>query len=203
MELPDKSAPVVGPKEIKPVISGVVQVKRPASRRFKDFLMAESPKVLLARIARDVLVPRAKAGLEEAAQAYISGMFWGDSANRPISNIVRGTVMRGGGINYAGISSPSTMAQAMQASHRPSGNYQDLVCGSQQQAETLLANMYELLRSYHVVAVGDLYELAGIPSNQIRISDNGYGWTSLEGARISKVREGYLLELPRPTLIGS
>lgn len=201
MDLPDKSKPEAPKKDIKPVVTGATQVKRPASRRFFDFLFAESPKQLGSKIGRDVIVPRIKAGFEEAANSFLSGMLWGDSANRPVSNIVRGTVLRGGGINYNGISvsGNSPMTQALAASQtRSTGNYQDLVVPTQQQAELLLANMYELLNQYRIVAVADLYELANITPSP---SDNAYGWTTLDGARISKVREGYLLELPRPSLI--
>ena len=58
--------------------------------------------------------------------------------------------------------------------------------------------MYDLLNTYRVVAVADLYEAAGLSPS---ISDNSYGWTSLEGATIRRVANGYVLELPRPTLI--
>lgn len=203
MDLPNKSVPEQPKKDIKPVIApGVaVQVKRPASRRFFDFLFAESPKQLGAKIGRDVIVPRIKAGFEEAANSFLAGMLWGDSANRPMSNIVRNAAMRGGGFNYNGVSvsGGTPMQQAMQASApRSSGNYQDLVLPTQQFAEMILANAYDLLNQYRMVAVGDLYEIAGITPAP---SDNAYGWTSLDGSRISKVREGYLLELPRPSLL--
>ena len=200
MDLPDKSAPQGVPKKaIKPVVSGAVQVQRPATRRFFDFLFAESPKVLAKKIGRDIVVPRLKASFEEAANGFLGGMLWGDGANRPMNHMVRGTVLRGGGVNYAHISDPANaLTQARQATVQSSGNYQDIVVPTQQFAEVLLANMYDLLNQYRVVAVADLYELAAITPAP---SDNAYGWTSLDTARISKVRDGYLLELPRPTLI--
>lgn len=201
MELPDKSGtqPEPNKKKIKPVVSNAKPVPRPASRRFLDYVFAESPKALGAKIARDVIVPRIKAGFEEAANSFLAGMLWGEGASRPMSNIVRSAALRGGGVNYAGMSQPQSINQARQAlTTRSSGNYQDLVLPTQNEAEVLLANMYDLHNQYRVVAVADLYELAGISP---QISDNSYGWSSLEGARISKVREGYLLELPRPTLI--
>ena len=202
MELPDKTAPTEQPKKkLAPVVSGAVLSKRPATRRLKDFLLAESPKALAGKIGRDVVVPRVKAGLEEAINSFLAGMLWGDSANRPIGGNVGRTVLRGGATNYNAISSgpPSALTQARQANiSRPSGTYEDVICPSQQHAEVLLANMFDLMNRYNVVAVGDLYEMAGITPSP---SDNAYGWYSLDGARISKVREGWALELPRPSLI--
>lgn len=201
MDLPDKTAAVTPPKkDIKPVVSGAKKVQRPASKRFFDYLFAESPKDLARKVGRDVVVPRVKAGFEQAFNEFLSGMLWGNGMARPPSNLVSGAVMRAGGINYQGISSQAnSMTQARQAiTNQSSGNYQDLILPSQEYAEVLLANLIDLLNQYRVVAVADLYELAG---QSPAISDNSYGWTSLDTARISKVRDGFLLELPRPSLI--
>jgi hypothetical protein len=201
MDLPDKTAGEPQPKKkvFTPVASGAKKVDRPATRRFFDFLFAESPKALAGKVARDVLWPRAKAGFEEAANSFLAGMLWGDGVNRPLPNIVKGTVLRGGGMNYQAISTQNSMTQARQANvSRSSGNYQDLVLPTQPMAEAVLGNMYELLNEYRMVAVADLYEAAGVTPAP---SDNAYGWMSMDGARISKVRDGYLLELPRPSLL--
>jgi hypothetical protein len=102
-------------------------------------------------------------------------------------------------MNYQAISTQNSMTQARQANvSRSSGNYQDLVLPTQPMAEAVLGNMYELLNEYRMVAVADLYEAAGVTPAP---SDNAYGWMSMDGARISKVRDGYLLELPRPSLL--
>lgn len=201
MDLPNKSDSAPEPKKITPVVPpGVaVQVPRPATRRFLDFMFAESPKALGAKIGRDVIVPRLKAGFEEAANSFLSGMLWGNG-NRPMSNIVQGTVLRAGGINYNQVTTqPSVAAQAMMANQtRSQGNYQDLIIPTQQQAEFILANMYDTFNRYRVVTVADLYEMANITPAP---SDSAYGWLSLDGARITKDRNGYRLEFPRPSII--
>lgn len=198
MELPDKTVGATPKKQIT-VIGGATKVSRPATRRFFDFLFAESPKDLARKVGREVIVPRAKASFEEAVGSFLSGMLWG-GGNRPPGNIVAGTVLRNGAVNYSSVSTQNAMLAARQANvpAQSSGNYQDLVVPTQQIAELYLANMYELLNQYRVVAVADLYEMGAITP---AISDNSYGWTSLEGARIRSVGNGYLLELPRPTLI--
>lgn len=203
MDLPNKQNPPAPQpkKEIHQVVAEGVVVKqpRPASARFFNFVFAESPKVLMARVATDVLMPRAKAGVEEALQSFIHGMFWGQGSP-PLSNIVRGTVLRGGATNYNAISSqPSALLQAQQSvTPKSSGQYEDIVCPTQQVAEKILAQLYDVFNQYRVVAVADLYEMAGITP---ATGDNAHGWLSLDGARISKQRNGYVLELPRPTII--
>lgn len=206
MDLPNKQAgpPPEQPKRvITPVVADglVVKAPRPMTRRFLDYVFAESPKDLLKRVGRDTLMPRAKAGVEEALQNFIHGMFWGQG-QPPLSNIVKGTVLRGGGMNYQAISTGSALqqaqAQASPSATQSSGNYEDLVCPSQEIAERLLAQLYEVFNQYRVVAVADLYEMANITP---AASDNSFGWLSLDGARITKERNGYVLALPRPTRI--
>lgn len=205
MDLPDKTEKEPKPKalpekKVEPV-EGVKLVKRPASKRFFDSMIAESPKVIMGRVASEVLIPRFKAGLEEMGNAFLAGVLWGNGTNRPISQVVKGTVIRGGHTNYQGVSSmgqdPRQLARAA-ASRTSTGNYQDILCDTQQRAEQILASLYDRLNEYRVVTVGDLYDEAGITA---QISDSGYGWTSLEGARIVHQRDGYVLALPRPSLI--
>lgn len=197
MEFPDKTAaPQSPPKRVSgPVITGAKKANRPATRRVFDYLMAESPKALARRVASDVVVPRVKQGLEEALNSFISGMFWGDGAQRPLNRGGVTTILPGGGVNYHSVGNPSPQALAAQVSGRSSGNYQDLVVPKMDQAETLLAGLIDTLGRYSVVQVADLYELAGITP---ATSDNSFGWYSLDGARIIPERGAYRLALPRP-----
>lgn len=203
MQFPDKAggpANVPPPKEKKaPIIDGAELVKRPAGRRFFNFIFAESPKSLGSQVGRNVIIPQVKMAFEAAFNSFLSGMLWGNDVNRPMSNMIRAPMLRGNMTNYSVISSGGAMQQAQQAVvQKSSGNYQDVVVAKVEHAETLLAQMYEHLQAYSIVTVGDLYEWADI---QVAISDNGFGWTSLEGARIRQVAGGFVLELPRPVLI--
>lgn len=200
MDLPDKSKPEQPKKVIKRVVPvGAAQTSsRPASRRFFNFVFAESPKTLLRNVAENILLPRAKAGIEEAANSFIHGMMWNGGQQPPVSQIVRGAVLSGSssrGMNYAALSAPGTPAVPATVAKEATGPYQDIVVGTQEYASDILANAYDLLNQYRVVAVGDLYESAGITPAP---HHNSYGWYSLDGARITKQRDGYLIELPRP-----
>ena len=56
--------------------------------------------------------------------------------------------------------------------------------------------MEELLERFDVVSVADLFDMAGISCNY---TDNKYGWTDLRNARVERVRDGYIINLPRAT----
>lgn len=202
MDLPDKTAPVANqqtPRQPqKPVIAGVVAVKRPATRRFLDFVFAESPKAIAAKIGRELLVPRAKVAFLDAANGFLSGMLLGQNGG---INMLGQSTMRGGGMNYQAISSGMTpMAQAMAVTQAQTNmGYQDLVVPTQHDAEILLSNMFALLNKFNAVTVADLKEMANMTTS---ISDNSYGWRSLDGARIVAERNGFSLQLPKPTIVG-
>lgn len=204
MQFPDKSGgtpPPATKKKIEPVISSAKEADRPATRRFMDNVFAETPRNLTGRIVQDVIVPTLKRGFEEAVNGFVSGMLWG-TGGKPLNQMVKGTVLGGGGqtVHYAGISNNPAMAAARHANVPSSngGNYRDILCATRRDAETLLASMYGLLNEYRVVAVADLYELANMDS---QISDNSFGWTTLDGARITPQSGGFVLQLPRPSLI--
>ena len=47
---------------------------------------------------------------------------------------------------------------------------------------------------YGTVSVADLYDLVGISGNY---TDNKYGWTNIRNAEPIRVRDGYMLKLPK------
>ena len=55
--------------------------------------------------------------------------------------------------------------------------------------------MDELIDTYGIVSVPDIYDLVGISGNY---TDNKYGWTNLRNAEPVRVGDGYMLKLPKP-----
>jgi hypothetical protein len=55
--------------------------------------------------------------------------------------------------------------------------------------------MDQLIEKYETVSVADLYELLGVTSSY---TDEKWGWVDLREATIRRVRDGYLLDLPKP-----
>ena len=74
----------------------------------------------------------------------------------------------------------------------------DLIIASRAEAEQVLDEMYELLDTYKQVTVADFYDMLGISSE---FTDNKYGWTNLNGARVIRVRDGYRIDLPREQVL--
>jgi hypothetical protein len=199
MDLPDKSKPPGQQKKVvKPVITSTAKdVKRPASRRVMDSLISDSPSNVAKKVGMTILLPQLKGAVRLGLFGLIDGLL-GTNGATP-SNIVQTGISRGGGIQYSSVSTQSALAMAKQAHGGVvEGGYRDLELPTLQDAEMLLAGMYDLLNEYRVVAVGDLKEMA---NRTPAPSDNAMGWRSLDGARISGTGNGYVLELPRPVAI--
>ena len=62
-------------------------------------------------------------------------------------------------------------------------------------ADDTLAQMYDAIRQYGQVSVGDLWDLMGVSNES---TDYNYGWYNLDGAFIKGIPGGYRLMLPRP-----
>ncbi len=73
-------------------------------------------------------------------------------------------------------------------------DYDDIVLDNRGEAEDVLSRMDELISVYGLVSVADLYDLVGVTGNY---TDNKYGWTDIRSASVIKVRDGYMLKLPR------
>jgi hypothetical protein len=45
-----------------------------------------------------------------------------------------------------------------------------------------------------MVSVADFYDLVGVDGTY---TDNKYGWTNIRNAYVNRVRDGYVIKLPR------
>ncbi len=73
-------------------------------------------------------------------------------------------------------------------------NYDDIILDNRGEAEEVLSRMDELISTYGLVSVADLYDLVGVTGNY---TDNKYGWTDIRSASVIRVRDGYILKLPK------
>lgn len=78
---------------------------------------------------------------------------------------------------------------------RISSRFKNLVFEEKSEAEEVLDNLLELIDVNGEASVEDLYDLTGNISNY---TDSNYGWTNLKNANIVNIRDGYLLDLPKP-----
>lgn len=188
------------PKQIERVVStGVVQRKTPATKRLTKHLFGDNPRSILEFVLEDVLRPAAKATIAEAVHGSTDRLVYGDSRGRGGS---RGYVSSPGHTPYNRISSSGGRGRDddrrdISRRARTRHDFGEIILKGRGEAEEVLDRLDDLAERYDAATVSDLYELVGVSSNY---TDDKWGWTPqmLRSARPVRVREGFLLDLPKP-----
>lgn len=175
-------------KEIKPVVTGKVTKKKNKVRKFTDVFVSEDVQNVKSYVLMDVLVPAIKKAVSDIVTDGISMILYGDT---------RGAKRSGGSssyISYNKYSDRDHREERYSGRTRTGYDYDDIILETRSEAEEVLARMDELIDMYKVVSVADLYDLVGISCNY---TDNKYGWTNIRNAEAIRVRDGYMLKLPK------
>lgn len=192
-------------KNITRVTTGNATVRKPSlGKRFANLFVGADAKSVWTYVAYDILVPAAKDMLSDAVSSGIDQILfggeqrWGQPSRRrrnygsPLGSMSYGGTQ--GPINYQNPKNRQTGPQ-MSRRGRATHNFDEIVLETRADAEMVIDRLFDLLQTYEVATVSELYELVGMSSH---FTDQKWGWTDLQGAGVSRVPGGYLLNLPRP-----
>lgn len=70
----------------------------------------------------------------------------------------------------------------------------DVIFENRAEVESVLDKMSELLKQQGFVSRAEFYNMGGVG---VVYEDHTYGWTNLDDAKVVRVRDGYILKLPR------
>lgn len=173
------------------VKTGVVKRKRSTGKAIAEAFIAEDTSSIKSYILMDVVIPAIKDMIVDATKSSVERLFYG---GRRRSN---GKIERTSYRNYSHASYERDRDRDRYNRPRPRTirDFDDIVLEDRGEAEIVLDRMNDLIDQYDVVTVADLYDLVGITGDY---TDNRWGWTSLERVAIRRVRDGYLIDLPRP-----
>lgn len=201
-DFPSNSHSTKGPKKekVERVISGeAVRRRKPLGKQFKETFVGGSWRGAISGAVFDVLIPSARDMMFEAFQDGMHRLIFGDSKRR--SSYGRGGPM--GHFDYSGISRGNRYSRdtgpppepRMSRRGRARHDFDEIVLATRAEATEVLDALFELSSKWDEVSVADLYLLIGEEPNHV---DETWGWRSLEGADVMKVRGGWLLDLPDP-----
>jgi hypothetical protein len=173
------------------VVSKVVRRKKPLSKKFTETFVGGDSKSVWEYVAFDVLVPAAKDTIAEAVSSGVERMIFGDSH--------RSRRGRGRGETYTSYNKISSGRgrdrPEISRRARTRHDFDEIILGTRAEATEVIDQLFEILAKYDTVTVADLYELVGITGNY---TDDKWGWFDLRGAGVSRIANGYLLDLPKP-----
>ena len=175
-------------KIIEPVVkSGAKLRKKNELQKVAGSIISEDAKSVKSYILMDVLVPAIKDAIEDIVTNGIRMLLRGDTSARRSGP--------SGGISH--ISYNKAYDRRDRSSlDRPRGvmDFDDLILPTRYEAEEVLRSLDDLIETYRIVSVADMYEAAGI--RDFEYTARNYGWKDIRRAEVVHVRNGYWLKMP-------
>lgn len=177
-------------KKVTKVVNGQVKTKRNDVRKLADIFISEDISNVKSYIFMDVLVPAIKKAIYDIVTNGIDMFLYGGSGkgrnNQP-----------GAKVSYR-----NYYEQKNNGGYRASDNarqsnafdYDDIVFNNRGEAEAALQQMKDIIARYGIVTVNDLYEMTPLSAPY---TSQKYGWMDVSNVDIVRVRDGYILKLPR------
>lgn len=184
----DKSRQVKQEKKVEAVITGTAKTRKKGEiRKFADVFIAEDANNVKSYVLMEVIVPAVKKAISDIITTGIDMILYGEAGRSKKNTSASKVSYR----NYYDRESDRYRAGSV----RNAPDYDDILFATRGDAEAVLDAMYDIISQYGTVSVSDLYELARVPNDNFTM--NRYGWTNLGGATPVRVRDGYILKLPR------
>lgn len=199
-KMPRPQAPEKPEKKVESVVTNKVETrKKPLLKRFANIFIGGDSRSVLHYVMMDVLVPQAKDMITEAASQGFERLIYGES--RP-SNRYRGGSRTGSGpvpYNRYAVRGNNPIGRSADSDRRPvvgarTQHVDEILLATRVEGDLVLERMYDLLNEYETVSVADLNSLVDRSSTYV---DQKWGWTDLQGSVVRRVRDGYILDLPR------
>ena len=182
----ETSTEVVPAKKVERVATGKTRKKNEV-RKFADAFISEDVHSVKDYIIQEVLIPSVKKAIVEMFDSGINMLMYGEAKSKNRDR-------RDSRVSYTKYYERERDYARGTRTRVRGYDYDDIIMDTRRDAEEVLDRMQDLIETYGIVSVGDLYDLVGITGS---FTDNNYGWTNLRGANVQRVRDGYLLKLPK------
>lgn len=187
-------------KKLDKVVTGPVsRRKKSLGKRFAETLFGGDGKGVLHYVLLDVLVPAAKDTIADVVSQGIERALFGEarSSSRRTGSRTPSSSSYTSYNRYSTSPLAGRREEPRELSKRARGahDFDEITLATRVEADQVLSRMDDLMRKYETVSVADLYELLGLDFNY---TDEKWGWVNLDDAGIRRVRNGYLLDLPKP-----
>ena len=198
----------INEKKIKKVIKGkVITRKKPLSSKIADMIMGgegNDMNSVIGYVINDVLIPNAKSTISDMVSGGIEMLFFGTTGGKRNRSSGGRDRSRTSYSNYYKDDyrdrDRNRDRDRDSSRNRAKHNFDDIVLETRGEAEEVLEDLMSLVDKYEVASVSDFYAMVDMTSN---FAEQDYGWDNLttHNTRIERVREGFIIHLPRPKSI--
>lgn len=180
-------------ERVEKVVTGSVTTMKPTktSRLLKE-LISDDVDSIGEYLLTEVIIPTIKNGIDDLITNGLHMILWGTTAGKSSKN---SSIPH---VSYSKFYSQGDSRKKPTTTTDDRYDCDPLIFDNRADAEEVLNTMIDLIDTYQNVSILDLYDLVGKETN---FAQQKYGWTSLGSARVDRVREGYLLKLPKPKLL--
>ena len=186
----EEMKPSVVEKRVEKVVQGKVQTKKSNVHKFTDVFIPEDIANIKSYIIMDVLVPAIKKAVSDSVDMILYGET--GRKNRTSGSKVSYT-------NYYDRKSDDRRYDEPRSTSSRSGlRHDELRFETRRDAEAVLDQMAEVIECVGYVTVSDMYDMADVTAP---FTGNRYGWMSVRNGKVVNTRDGYCIELPKPSLI--
>lgn len=173
--------------------------KKSAWARIRTTFFEEDARTIGQAVIEDVIVPKLKdLFFDVVTEGTHRSLYSSGSDRRP-------SRLGGGRTNYSQYSRPGTSSRIrreereerrpLEHRERAMHDFSGITFPNAGEAEAVADKLIEHVNEYGLATVADFYDAIGITAE---FTDDAYGWTDLRRVVVRKVRDGYILNLPRP-----
>lgn len=184
----NESAPAE--KRVQKVVKTPVKTKKNEVRKFADIFISEDISNVKNYIFMDVLVPAIKKAIYDIVTNGVDMFLYGGTGKNKSSS-------SGSKVSYRSYYDQKNSNGYRGSESMKSHNgfeYDDIIFDNRGEAEAVKQQMQAAIGRYGFVTVADLYDMVDLPAPY---TSQKYGWMDVSGAEATRVRDGYMLRLPR------
>lgn len=178
-------------KRAEKVVHGKVKAKKNETRKWTDMFISEDVANVKSYIIMDVIVPSIKKAVYDLIVGTLDMSLYGGrggGGKRPTADKVSYRT------DYNSVSRRDDRFTNDRNRTSSGYSYDDITLETRGEAEMVISRMDEIMDEYDQVRVADLYDLVGITGDY---TDNKYGWTNIQTARVVRTRDGFKIQMPR------
>lgn len=177
-------------KKVEKVISGSAKAKKKSEvKKLTDVFISEDICNVKSYIWNDIIVPIVKKAISETVDVILYGESGNSKKKSPASRVSYRSYYEDRDDNrrrdYGSI-------------RRSNYDYNDIVLENRGDAEEVLIKLDELIDVYGSASIADLYDMVGMSGSY---TDNRYGWDKPGVGSVVRVRDGWLLKLPKVIIL--
>ena len=184
-------------KAVGPVISGSAKAqKKTGFGKLASSIIAEDAKNVCSYLLTDVIIPSCKKVIHDIITDGADMFLYGKSGTTKAS-------VSASKVSYGSYFQSGTKLEPLRVTASSSSiyDYDNIVFDNRGDAEVVVEAMEDIVNRFGVVSVGDLYDLADLPSPNYTVHKYGWNANQMHTAQVVRHDNDYIIKLPRATQI--